>query len=147
MAAYKQFEDLKVWNDSRALNKMLFDILKEKDDKIYGFLVNHIYKTGGSIMDNIAEGFERDGNREFIQFLSISKASAGELKSQLYRALDVEVISQTQLKDLIEKVNHIIAQLVQFMKYLQSSDRRGNKFQEGEIEYNTNVSWESFFNS
>ncbi|MCR9172538.1 MAG: four helix bundle protein [bacterium] len=146
MAVYKSFEDLKVWNDSRELNKMLFDILKEKDDKIYGFLVNHIYKTGGSIMDNIAEGFERDGNKEFIHFLSISKASAGELKSQLYRALDSEVINQTQLKDLTSKVNHIIAQLVQFMKYLQSSNRRGNKFQESEIVYEAKLSWEAFFN-
>ncbi|MDB3907446.1 four helix bundle protein [Crocinitomicaceae bacterium] len=147
MAVYRRFEDLQVWQDSRVLNKALFDILKDRDDKSFGFLINHIFKTAGSVMDNIAEGFERNGKKEFIQFLSISKASAGELKSQLYRALDCEIISIKELESLIEKSNSIIAQLVLFMKYLQASKRRGSKYEDVSLEYEENLNWESFFNS
>ena len=69
MATLSRFEDLKIWQESRLLNKCLFDLLLVQDDRKYGFLINHIFKTSGSIMDNIAEGFEREGNKEFIQFL------------------------------------------------------------------------------
>ena len=88
MASYKNFEDLDVWQKSRELNLKLFNLLSTHTDFKNGFLVNHIYKTSGSIMDNIAEGFERGGNKEFIQFLYYSKGSAGELRSHIYRAFD-----------------------------------------------------------
>lgn len=147
MAVYKRFEDLKVWQDSRTLNKKLFDILKDKNDKEYGFLINHIFKTAGSVMDNIAEGFERGGNREFIQFLSISKGSAGELKSQLYRALDSGILSNNDLMELKALLEAIIGQLVLFIKYLKNSDTKGTKFEDAASEYEVNLKWEQFFNS
>jgi four helix bundle protein len=92
-------------------------------------------KTAGSIMDNIAEGAERSGNREFIQFLSISKGSAGELVSQMYRALDVKLISQAEFEKCEEILIDISKQLMNFMKYLKQSDRKGYKFEEPQTEY------------
>lgn len=130
MATLKRFEDLKVWKEARILNQNLFVLLLEKDSSKFGFLVNHIFKTSGSIMDNIAEGFEREGNKEFIQFLSIAKGSAGELRSQLYRAIDLGLINYANHEELIEKLNHISAQLNLFINYLKNSGYKGNKFKE-----------------
>ena len=90
----KTFEELPVWQLSRKLNIELIRTLKDINDLDTGFLKNHIFKTSGSVMDNIAEGFERSGNKEFINFLSISKGSLGELKSQLYRAYDFNLIEE-----------------------------------------------------
>lgn len=135
MAAINRFEELNVWQESRSLNKLLFNVLAEKSDKQFGFLVNHIFKTSGSIMDNIAEGYERDGNKEFIQFLSIAKASAGEFRSQLYRAFDFNLINQSEFNELSYKSQLISKQLKQFIVYLKNSNYRGNKFKEPENQY------------
>ncbi|MBZ9629091.1 four helix bundle protein [Psychroflexus sp. CAK1W] len=128
MSKIKSFEDLKVWQDARELNKKMFQILKGKDDKNTGFLINHLFKTSGSIMDNIAEGFERNGNKEFKQFLSISKGSAGELSSQLYRALDAAIINQEEFKELTDITKSIGNQLGSFMSYLKTTSYKGGKF-------------------
>jgi four helix bundle protein len=135
MATLRRFEDLKVWEEARVLNQKLFVLLLDKDSSIFGFLVNHIFKTSGSIMDNIAEGFEREGNKEFIQFLSIAKGSAGELRSQLYRAFDLGLINSDNHQELIEKLNHISAQLNLFINYLKNSEYKGNKFKEPSAYY------------
>ena len=70
MSKISGFEDLNVWKLSRQLNMERFKMLSGKNDKEFGFLINHLFKTSGSIMDNIAEGVERGGNKEFINFLS-----------------------------------------------------------------------------
>ena len=140
MANKSTFEDLNVWKLSRQLNVEMFNILARKDDKNYGFLINHLYKTSGSIMDNIAEGFERGGNKEFINFLSYSKGSAGELRSQFYRALDVEVITQEEFEKLQSITLDISKQLSLFMNYLKNSEFKGSKFKEPPATYgNTEV--------
>lgn len=135
MSKKSTFEDLNVWKLSRQLNIEMFRILARKDDKEYGFLINHLFKTSGSIMDNIAEGFERGGNKEFINFLSYSKGSAGELRSQFYRALDVEVLNKDEFNSLQSQTIEISKQLSLFIKYLKNSDYKGSKFKEPPAKY------------
>ena len=81
-------------------------------------------------MDNIAEGFDRGSRNEFVNFLSISKGSIGELKSQLYRAFDRKYISESILKEVYELADNIGAQIGSFMKYLNKSGFKGVKFKE-----------------
>ncbi|HIP32111.1 MAG TPA: four helix bundle protein [Crocinitomicaceae bacterium] len=128
MATYNRFEDLKAWRESRFLNKEVYFVLSPRTDKNSGVLINHLFKTYGSIMDNIAEGFEREGNRELRQFLSISKGSAGELRSQLYRALDIEIINDQEFQSLYKQTESICQQLHNFIRNLNNTNVRGNKF-------------------
>ena len=96
MAKIEKFEDLQVWQLAREICHDLWTLFETTSlGKDYE-LKNQMSRSAGSIMDNIAEGFERNGTREFIQFLSISKGSCGELKSQLYRTLDRKHITQEQ---------------------------------------------------
>ncbi len=91
-------------------------------------LKDQIRRSLGSIMDNIAEGFGRGGNKEFIQYLSFSKGSAVEVQSQLYRALDYQYINQEIFDQLYESTNHIIGKINNLMKYLTSSENKGTKY-------------------
>jgi four helix bundle protein len=144
MATLTRFEQLKVWQDARSFDQKLFSFIKHADDKSDGFLKNHILKTSGSIMDNIAEGFEREGNKEFIQFLSYSKGSAGELRSQLYRAMDHEMINQNNFDQLIDPLLSLSQQLSNFMNYLKNSPLKGNKFNEGRASYSNDQEIDNF---
>ncbi len=96
MATIKKFEDILSWKEARELNRLMGKIIDSGKLKNNYRLINQIEGSAGSIMDNIAEGFEREGNKEFIQYLSIAKASCGELRSQLYRALDRRYITQNE---------------------------------------------------
>ncbi len=88
MSTVKRFEDLEIWKEARRLSNVIFRLTFETDlNKEFRFK-EQIKSSSGSVMDNIAEGFERDGNLEFRQFLSIAKGSAGEVRSQLYRVFD-----------------------------------------------------------
>jgi four helix bundle protein len=130
MPPITKFEDLNIWKLSRELNIDMFRLLSKKDDRTYGFLINHLFKTSGSIMDNIAEGYERGGNKEFINFLSYSKGSAVELRSQLYRAFDLEILNQPDFDKLQKQTIQISKELSLFMNYLKKSDFKRSKFHE-----------------
>jgi len=127
MAKIEKFEDLEIWNVSRDICKDI-EILFETTSlgKRYA-LKDQMDRSSGSIMDNISEGFERNGNREFINFLSYSKGSCGELKSQLYRSLDKNIISEEQFRITSEKIELVKNKIGAFMKYLNNSDIKGLK--------------------
>lgn len=92
MATIKRFEDLEIWQLAREISRDVYDITRKDSIKHDFSLIDQLRRSSGSIMDNIAEGFERDGNKEFVQFLSYAKGSAGETRSQLYRAVDQKYI-------------------------------------------------------
>jgi four helix bundle protein len=128
MALIKKFEEIEAWQMGRELCQSINNItntgLFQKDYS----LRDQIKRSSGSIMDNIAEGFSRDGNREFIQFLSVFKGSASEVLSQLYRALDYQYIDKETFYQLYEKTDHIIGKITNLMKYLSRTQNKGLKF-------------------
>lgn len=104
MGSIGKFEELKIWQQAREICNDIWKIIQETPLKQNFKLRDQIDGASGSIMDNIAEGFERNGNKEFLQFLSIAKASCGEVRSQLYRCLDREYIDKEQFNTIKEKV-------------------------------------------
>ena len=128
MGKVERFEDLEVWKLARQICQKIETLFQETSlGKNYS-LRNQMESSSGSIMDNIAEGFGRGGNQEFINFLSYSKGSATELKSQLYRALDKNLISEDQFKDLSSDCTEVDNRIGAFMAYLRKSSIRGIKF-------------------
>jgi four helix bundle protein len=123
-----RFEDLEIWQEAKSLCKFIFDITsKEPFNKDYRFR-DQIRASSGSIMDNSAEGFERGGNKEFLQFLSVAKGSCAETRSQAYRAFDYGYISQEILDQLLDKTMTLSKQISNFMAYLKKSSYKGSKF-------------------
>lgn len=128
---------MEVWQLARVFAKTIYAMTKEGTFSKDFELKNQINKSCGSIMDNIVEGFEHGGNKEFVMFLSIAKGSAGEAKSQLYRAYDRNHISKNEFETLTAEVEQISKKISGLIKYLNSSDLKGVKFiREPEEDYN-----------
>ena len=128
-----RFEDLEIWQLARELCKFVKELTnKEPFVKDYKFR-SQIRESSGSVMDNIAEGFERDGRKEFIQHLSISKASCGETRSQSYRAFDYNYISESELNELLERTKILGKRIGNFIKYLKSSPHKGTKYRDNNL--------------
>ncbi|MDX1603685.1 MAG: four helix bundle protein [Salinimicrobium sediminis] len=130
MGTVKRFEDLEIWSAARIICDDVFSLKLNSDLKNDYKLYHQLNGSSGSIMDNIAEGFERNGNREFIQFLAVAKASCGETRSQLYRALDRNYLSQEDFDTFYNKLIQLSKQIGSFINYLQKSDFKGTKFRE-----------------
>ena len=126
MATAQQFEDLHVWQDARALVDSVYTASKQRDFYHDLGLREQIRRATVSAMSNIAEGFERDTRKEFIQFLSIAKGSVGEARSQLYIALDQEYLNQTkfdELKELAVTLSRRIATFIAYLEKYQNNSR------------------------
>ncbi|KAB2842979.1 MAG: four helix bundle protein [Melioribacteraceae bacterium] len=115
-----RFEDLEIWQESRMIIKSIYNLTsKDKFAKDFG-LRDQIQRASVSIMNNIAEGFERDNNKEFLRFLSYAKGSAGELRSLLYVALDLEYINKNEFETIYESSSIIIKKISSLIKYLKT---------------------------
>jgi four helix bundle protein len=130
MATIQHFEELEVWQRARTLTKEIYAISKQSKFSKDFALRNQIIKACISIMSNITEGFERNGTKEFIQFLAIAKGSVGEVRSQLYISMDQNYIPQktfTHLNEFMVETGRMIGGL---MNYLRKSRIKGNKFKQ-----------------
>ncbi|HEY0355520.1 MAG TPA: four helix bundle protein [Flavisolibacter sp.] len=128
MATVQKFEDLKVWQKARELCQHLYPLTyKEPMLSDYRFK-DQIRGSLGSIMDNIAEGFERGSKLEFINSLTVSKGEVGELKSQLYRALDIKYLSQESFELYYGLADELTKMITSLINYLNKSKVKGQKF-------------------
>ena len=128
MVTITKFEDLEVWQLARELSKEIYSLTFVDPIKSDYRLKDQMRGSAGSIMDNIAEGFERGSKLEFINSLGYSKGEVGELKSQLYRSLDNKYISQEIFDDLYNKADIITKKITAFITYLNASKIKGQKF-------------------
>jgi four helix bundle protein len=123
-----KFEELEIWQLARAQANELWQVYSINAFSKDFELKNQLSRSSGSVMDNIAEGFERSGNKEFINFLLIAKASNGEVRSQLYRAADRQHINPEQLEALLLKTESLSKRITSFIKYLKSSEQKGFRY-------------------
>ena len=127
MPTIKNFEDLEIWQKSRMLCQNI-DRHCLKNNTFQKHDQNQIDRASASVMDNIAEGFEREGNREFANFLTMSKGSAGEVRSQLIRAFDRNYLDESTFLMLKDEAINMSKMLSGFINYLKNSEHKGNKF-------------------
>ena len=124
----KSFEELPVWQKARQLVKYIYSLTKgEKFSRDFS-LVDQIRRASTSVMFNTSEGFERGSNAEFIQFLYISKGSAGETRAQLYVAIDQDYISLEEFQKGVSMCKDVSGQLSGLIDYLKGSRLKGEKF-------------------
>lgn len=129
MATVERFEDLEAWKLAREVTNDIFRLAQTNEffARDYG-LRDQINRSSISVMSNIAEGFERNGTKEFINFLAIAKGSSGEVRSQLYIARDREYVSAEQFEAVYRKTLQISRMISGLMKYLAQSDLKGTKY-------------------
>ena len=128
MAGYKRFEELPIWQKARVFSKRIYEAtLSDSFSKEFR-LCSQIRASSGSIMDNVAEGFERNGNGEFKQFLFIAKGSSGETRSQLYRAFDCGYLTEESFIKLKNESEEISKSISNFIDYLNTSEIKGVKY-------------------
>jgi four helix bundle protein len=126
MATITRFEDIEAWQLGRELKRAIYSATQKGEFAKNYPLRDQIRRAVISITANIAEGFERGGNREFIQFLSNSKGSCGD---HLYTAVDETYLTQTDFQRLYDQAAAVGRKISAFMKYLQTTEIRGQKFQ------------------
>lgn len=128
MARIKRFEDIESWKRARSFANEVYRITEIGRFSRDFALRDQIRRASISILSNIAEGFERGGDNEFLQFLSIAKGSCGEARAQLYVALDQNYITPSDFERLSTSANEVSQLIAGFMKYLRHSSLRGSKY-------------------
>jgi four helix bundle protein len=124
----QNFEDLNVWKQARLLTQEVYRLTKTgKFSRDFG-LRDQIQRAAISVMSNIAEGFERGGNQEFSQFLYVAKASCGEVRSQLYVALDQGYVTHDETEKLRQSFKRLSGMISNLIAYMRQSEMRGEKF-------------------
>jgi four helix bundle protein len=138
MAGSTRFEEIEAWKTSRQLTVLIYKLSEQSVfAKDFG-LKDQIRRASVSTMSNIAEGFESRTDTQFINFLGHAKGSAGEVRSQLYVALDLKYISQEQFAEAYEFADKSSRQISRFIDYL-ATHPRDRRFGEDSAEYNTDV--------
>ncbi len=131
----KYFEDLEIWKLARELTKGIYSVSKNKSfSSDYG-LIDQIRRASVSIMSNIAEGFEREGNQELFQFLYIAKGSCGEVRCQLYVAYDQGYISKDEFENLSNMAKKVSVMIKNFIEYLKGSKMKGIKYKKPPVKF------------
>lgn len=126
----QSFEDLDIFQQARQLCKDVYEVTKADPWKWDTRFVQQIHAAAGSIMDNIAEGYERQGNKEFLNFLYIAKGSCGEVRSQIIRAVDVGYLTQEKGIEMYNACKKLSGSIVNFMKGLNVQEFKGSKFKD-----------------
>jgi four helix bundle protein len=134
LASFKCIEEIEAWQKARFLVKEIYQISKRNDFLKDIALRYQIRKAAISIMSNIAEGFERNGNKEFFQFLSIAKGSTGETRSQIYIALDQGYVDQNEFNHINASLLEIGRMINGIMQYLDRTHLKGSKYRSGNHE-------------
>lgn len=134
MAAITRFEDIRAWQTARELTNLIYEVTSDKPFAGDYGLRNQIRRAAVSVMSNIAEGFESRTQGLFIEFLGRAKASAGEVRAQLYVALDQGYISQPQFDQGYQLAAQTARQIHAFMTYLETK-RDVRRVKEGQVEY------------
>jgi four helix bundle protein len=124
----KNFEDLEIWKDARALTRVIYQLTSESKFSKDFALRDQIRRAAVSIMSNIAEGFERGGNQEFAQFLYVAKGSCGEVRSQLYVAVDQGYVSANESEGLLNSFRRLSGMISNLIHYLKHSGMKGAKY-------------------
>ena len=128
MATIKRFEEIVAWQEARKLACMIYNLTSTGSfTKDFG-LRDQIRRAAVSVGSNIAEGFERNGNREFEKFLWIAKGSAGEIISQLYTAIDVGYVTSEKVADVVEQARHCTYLIYKFIQSLKTSTITGERY-------------------
>jgi four helix bundle protein len=134
LGTIRKFEELEAWKLARTLVREVYS-LTAKGNFLKDFgLRDQIRRSSVSIMANIAEGYERDGNAEFIHFLSIAKGSAGEVRCHLYIARDQDYLNQDKFDELLAETQQVSKIIRGLITYLQRSEVKGNKFKSPKLE-------------
>jgi len=129
MGKIERFEDIEAWKKARELTKIIYEVTAQGKIAADFSLKDQLRRAAVSIMANIAEGFEREGNKEFRQFLAMAKGSVGEVKALLYVALDAGLASSEQFQRIMALGDETSRLLAGFLRYLKASDKKGSKFQ------------------
>ncbi len=137
MGKIDRFEDIQSWKNARELSKSVYSVTNNALFSSDPSLKDQIRRAVVSISSNIAEGFERGGNKEFIQFLFIAKGSCGEVRSQIYLALDCGYVSENEFQNIKNKAEEVSKLIQGFINYLKETELKGTKYSESEVDYSS----------